>query len=72
MLESGNFNYVTRVDDDLSAVRALDWDGLLARQEAPSPFMQHAYLSALHTSASATPATGWTWQVVSLWRDTPQ
>ena len=72
MLESGNFNYVTRVDDDLSAVRALDWDGLLARQEAPSPFMQHAYLSALHTSASATPATGWTWQVVSLWRETPQ
>ena len=72
MLESGNFNYVTRVDDDLSAVRALDWDGLLARQEAPSPFMQHAYLSALHTSASATPATGWTMQVVSLWRDTPQ
>ena len=72
MLESGNFNYVTRVDDDLSAVRALDWDGLLARQEAPSPFMQHAYLSALHTSASATPATGWTLQVVSLWRETPQ
>jgi predicted N-acyltransferase len=72
VLESGNFNYVTRVDDDLSAVRALDWDGLLARQEAPSPFMQHAYLSALHTSASATPATGWTLQVVSLWRDTPQ
>jgi len=72
VLESGNFNYVTRVDDDLSAVCALDWDGLLARQEAPSPFMQHAYLSALHTSASATPATGWTWQVVSLWRDTPQ
>jgi predicted N-acyltransferase len=72
VLESGNFNYVTRVDDDLSAVRALDWDGLLARQEAPSPFMQHAYLSALHTSASATPATGWTWQVVSLWRETPQ
>ena len=71
MLESGNFNYVTRVDDDLSAVRALDWDGLLARQEAPSPFMQHAYLSALHTSASATPATGWTLQVVSLWRETP-
>ena len=72
MLESGNFNYVTRVDDDLSAVRALDWDGLLARQVAPSPFMQHAYLSALHTSASATPATGWTLQVVSLWRETPQ
>jgi len=72
VLESGNFNYVTRVDDDLSAVRALDWDGLLARQVAPSPFMQHAYLSALHTSASATPATGWTLQVVSLWRETPQ
>jgi predicted N-acyltransferase len=32
--------------------------------------MQHAYLSAMQTSQSAVPETGWTLQVVSLWRDT--
>ena len=29
------------------------------------------YLRALHDSGSAVPETGWTLQVVSLWRDTP-
>jgi len=72
VLENVSLNYVTRVQDDLSAIAPRAWDGLLARQDAPTPFMQHAYLSAMHTSQSATPETGWTWQVVSLWRDTPQ
>jgi predicted N-acyltransferase len=65
-----NLNYVTRVQDDLSGIAPEAWDGLLARQSAPSPFMQHAYLSAMQTSQSAVPETGWTLQVVSLWRDT--
>jgi predicted N-acyltransferase len=34
--------------------------------------MQHAYLSAMQTSQSAAPETGWTLQVISLWRSTPQ
>jgi uncharacterized protein len=35
------------------------WDALLAQQAAPTPFMSRAYLSALQTSASAVPETGW-------------
>lgn len=71
MQENGSLNYVTRVQDDLDAIEPQAWDGLLAQQDAPSPFMQHAYLSAMHSSQSAIPETGWTWQVVSLWRNTP-
>jgi predicted N-acyltransferase len=33
--------------------------------------MRHAYLSAMQTSQSAVPETGWTLQVISLWRETP-
>lgn len=71
MLENLSLNYVTRVQDDLSGIAPEVWDGLLARQETPSPFMRHAYLSAMQTSQSATPDTGWTLQVISLWRETP-
>jgi len=59
VLENVSLNYVTRVLDDLAAIPASDWDALLAAQDAPSPFMQHAYLSAMQTSQSATPETGW-------------
>ena len=72
MQENVSVDYVTQVLDDLSAIEPHAWDDLLARQDAPSPFMQHAYLSAMQTSASAAPETGWTLQVVSLWRDTPE
>jgi predicted N-acyltransferase len=70
--ENVSIDYVTRVLDDLSGIAPEDWDDLLARQDAPSPFMQHAYLSAMQTSASAAPETGWTLQVISLWRSTAQ
>ncbi|MEK7346502.1 MAG: GNAT family N-acetyltransferase [Pseudomonadota bacterium] len=72
MQKNGSLNYVTRVLEDLNAIAPQAWDDLLTRQDAPSPFMQHAYLSAMHSSQSASPETGWTLQVVSLWRDTPQ
>ena len=72
MLKNVSLNYVTRVQDDLGGIEPAAWDDLLARQDAPSPFMRHAYLSAMQTSQSATPETGWTLQVISLWRDTPQ
>lgn len=71
MLEDLSLNYVTRVEDDWSGITPEVWDGLLARQDAPSPFMRHAYLSAMQTSQSAVPETGWTLQVVSLWCETP-
>jgi predicted N-acyltransferase len=70
--ENVSVDYVTQVLDDLSAIEPQAWDDLLARQDAPSPFMQHAYLSAMQTSASAAPETGWTLQVVSLWREAPE
>lgn len=52
-------DYVTRVHEDLSTLDAEAWNALLARQDQPTPFMRHEYLAALHTSGSATPATGW-------------
>ncbi len=59
-------DYVTRTQDAFSAVDPAEWDRLLAQQPAPSPFMRHAYLSALERSGSANPATGWAPTVLSL------
>jgi predicted N-acyltransferase len=60
-------DYVIRVHSSPLDIPATAWDALLAQQDTPSPFMQHAYLAALHSSGSATPDTGWTPQFVSLW-----
>ena len=62
-------DYVTRVFNDPSDMDALGWDALLAQQDAPTPFMSHAYLLALHASGSATPKTGWKPQFVTLWQE---
>jgi predicted N-acyltransferase len=62
-------HYLTRVLDGMHQIAASDWDDLLERQSAPTPFMRHAYLSALQHSESACPATGWTLQVHTLWAD---
>lgn len=67
--ENGPMNYVTRVFDHPQAIDASAWDGLLATQDAPSPFMQHAYLCAMHSSASAVAETGWQAQFVTLWQE---
>jgi predicted N-acyltransferase len=67
--ENGPSNYVTRVLHSPLDIDATAWDGLLFQQEAPSPFMRHAYLSAMHTSGSATPETGWDPRFVTLWQD---
>ena len=62
-------DYVIRVHTNLLEISAQAWDGLLALQSTPSPFMQYAYLAALHNSGSATPQTGWTPQFITLWKD---
>jgi predicted N-acyltransferase len=62
------FDYVIRVFDHPGDVDGQAWDALLVRQDQPSPFMRHAYLAALHDSASAVPATGWQPQWLTLWR----
>jgi len=59
-------NYVIRVLDSPLQIDAVSWNGLLAQQSHPTPFMQHEYLAALHRSGSATPATGWTPRFVTL------
>ncbi|RYF78587.1 MAG: N-acetyltransferase [Comamonadaceae bacterium] len=50
---------VLRLHTDPAELNAATWDALLAQQAAPTPFMRHAYLAALHASGSATPDTGW-------------
>jgi uncharacterized protein len=52
--------------DDPSAIDAAAWNALLDAQAAPTPFMRHEYLAALHHSVSAVDATGWTpaWLVI--------
>lgn len=61
-------DYVTRIFQDPHDIPSQMWDGLCARQDAPTPFMSHAYLVALHESGSASPKTGWKPQFVTLWQ----
>jgi uncharacterized protein len=63
-------DYVIRVLTSPLQVNAADWNALLALQspgEAPSPFMRHEYLAAMHESGSAVPKTGWTPHFITLW-----
>ena len=61
-------DYVTRVFADPGQIDATQWDALLALDEDPSPFMGHAYLSALHASGCAVPDTGWAPAFLTLWQ----
>jgi len=55
--------------DDPGQLDARAWNSLLATQPAPTPFLRHEYLRALHESASAVPATGWTPRFLTLHDD---
>lgn len=59
---------ITRVLDSVQQLDAQAWNALLASQAAPTPFMRHEYLSALESSGSAVPQTGWAARVVTLWQ----
>lgn len=61
-------DYVTRVLNSPLAINAQEWDALLAHSPTRSPFMRHAYLAALHQSASACATTGWQAQFMTLWQ----
>jgi predicted N-acyltransferase len=52
-------DYVIRFHDDPLALDANAWNRLLDAQDAPTPFMRHEYLAALHASASAVTHSGW-------------
>jgi len=52
-------DYVIEVHEGVGAVDPDEWDGLLAAQAHPTPFMRHAYLRALEASGSVGGDTGW-------------
>ncbi len=62
-------DYVIRVFDEPAAIDALQWNALLDEQAASTPFMRHEYLLAMHSSASATGATGWLPQFLAVVHD---
>jgi predicted N-acyltransferase len=62
----GSSDYVTRISESLADIDPSAWDELLRLQAAPTPFMQHAYLSALQDSGSACESTGWKLHVFTL------
>ena len=64
----GNAPWRLQIASSPLAVDAATWNALLARQAAPTPFMRHEYLSALHASGSAVPDTGWTPLFMLLWQ----
>ncbi|MGZ5847731.1 MAG: GNAT family N-acetyltransferase [Ramlibacter sp.] len=61
-------DYVIRLCAAPAELDAQAWNALLASQDAPTPFMRHEYLAALHDSGSATARTGWTASFLTLWR----
>ena len=67
-MKNNSNDYVTRVLDSPMEAGAAQWNALLASQQAPTPFMRHEYLTAMDLSASATPASGWTPRLITLWR----
>ncbi len=68
MVKARASDRVARVHASPGEIDAAAWDALLAEQASPSPFMRHAYLSALDQSLSAIPANGWTPRFVTLWQ----
>ncbi|NRT57559.1 GNAT family N-acetyltransferase [Sphaerotilus uruguayifluvii] len=48
-----------QIHDAPGRIDAAAWDALLAASPAPTPFLRHAFLAALHASGSACAATGW-------------
>jgi predicted N-acyltransferase len=53
-----------QVLESLSEVDPARWNALAGDQ----PFLQHSFLSALHDTGCAAPATGWAPYILSLWR----
>jgi hypothetical protein len=64
-------DYVIRVFDRFSDVADHHWQTLWAAEATqgrePDPFVLPSYGAALLDSGSATPATGWTLQLLTLW-----
>ncbi len=61
-------DYVTRVFSSPAQIAAEAWQDLLRNETDASPFMQHAYLLALHETGCARAPAGWQPQYLTLWR----
>ncbi|MGL6111177.1 MAG: peptidogalycan biosysnthesis protein, partial [Rubrivivax sp.] len=64
--QQGPKEHVIRVVDGPAQVDAQAWNTLLQAQTAPTPFMRHEYLLALHESGSAVSESGWAPQWLSV------
>jgi predicted N-acyltransferase len=64
--------YRIRQVEDPRQVDAPTWDALVDADGAASPFLRHAFLSALHDSGSAVPETGWEPHWLTLWTQEAQ
>jgi len=62
-------NYVIRAREDPALIDAAGWNALLDTQDAPTPFLRHEYLMALHRSGSAIAETGWAPVWLTIERD---
>lgn len=57
-----------RIFENLAKIPAKQSDALRQGQPGNNPFLAHAFLLALQESGSATPATGWRTQCLTLWQ----
>ncbi|MCV2423571.1 GNAT family N-acetyltransferase [Paucibacter sp. DJ2R-2] len=67
-MKTSSADYVIRVHSDLQELPLDAWNALLAAQAEATPFMRLEYLQALQESGSATAATGWQAQFLSIWQ----
>ena len=56
MSADGDGQVTVRVVESVAAIAAAEWDACAG---ADNPFLSHAFLSALETSGSVSPETGW-------------
>jgi predicted N-acyltransferase len=62
-------HYRTRIITSLQEIGQSAWDTLLHTQPGHTPFLQYAFLHALHDSGSACSATGWEPNYLTLWHN---
>ena len=62
-------NYHIEVLDHWADVDGAAWNGLLATQDHPTPFLRHEFFAGAEASGSACEATGWTPRIVILSRN---
>jgi predicted N-acyltransferase len=57
-----------RHDRPLEAIPAADWNALVRDAGEVQPFLDHAFLDALHATGCASPTTGWQPRYLTAWQ----